>query len=96
MTGPPGQGPNEFYLNMVQSQLDRRFADMTKDLDRRFSEMDRRFNTIDMEIRDIKTKVDKIEDAPKDTFRAYATPILVSIITAILLAFLVRQGVVTK
>lgn len=88
MTGPPA-GPNEFYLNYVQQQLDRRFGDM-KD------EMNRRFNDIDEDMRDLKIKVTKIEGVPKDNFRVYIAPVLISIVTAILIAFLLKQGVVAE
>lgn len=92
MTGAQS-GPNEFYVGLVQQQLDRRFSDLSRDLDRRFSEMDRRFNDVDGDIGDVKKKIEKLEDVPKQNFRAYVTPIIVSLITAILLAFLVKQGV---
>lgn len=94
MTGQ--QGPNEFYVGLVQQQLDRRFSDMTRELDRRFDEVNRRFTTQDKAIEDINRKIDKIEDSPKDTFRAYATPIIVAVFTAIIIAILVKQGVVTS
>lgn len=87
------QGPNEFYVSLVQQQLDRRFSDLSRELDRRFTEMDRRFNDVDGDVKEIKTKIEKLEDVPKQNFRVYVTPIIVSLITAILLAFLVKQGV---
>jgi hypothetical protein len=82
-------GPNEFYVGLVQQQLDRRFSDLEKDLDRRF-------NTVDANIKEIKEDIGKLESSPKDTFRAYVTPILVAVITAIVLTFLIKQGVVNQ
>jgi len=95
LTQPP-PGPSEFYINLVQQQLDRRFSDLEKDLDRRFVEVNRRFSAQDLVIGEIKTNINKIEESPKDTFRAYVTPILVAVITALILTFLIKQGVVTS
>lgn len=85
----PLKGPNEFYINYVQQQIDRRFSDMQSDLDRRF-------NNVDKDNEDIKKRLDRLEVAPRDSFRAYVAPILIAIITAVILTFLVGQGVVAK
>lgn len=87
MTSP--LGPNEWILNYVQQQLDRRFNDMQADIDRRF-------NNVDKDNEDIKKRIDRVEGAPKDSFRTYIVPVLTAIVTALVLSFLVKQGVVTK
>lgn len=83
------QGPNEFWYSQLQSQLDRRFSDMSRDLDRRF-------NAVDKDNEDIQKRLDRLEGAPRDSFRTYFVPVLTAIITAIVLSFLVSRGVVTK
>lgn len=86
MSEPPVSG---FWFTQMQQQIDRRFTDMQRELDRRFTDVDR-------DNEDIQKRLDRLEGAPKDSFRAYVVPILTAIITAIILSFLVRQGVVTK
>jgi hypothetical protein len=89
-------GPNEFYVRLVQDQLDRRFTDLNSDLNRRFEEVNRRFTTQDKAIEDVNKKIDKLEDGPKDTFRTYITPVIVAVITALVLTFLISRGVATQ
>jgi hypothetical protein len=87
LTQPPQTG--DFYYQFYQRELDRRFEDLKNSIDQRFS-------TIDGDIKELKSDVKKIENAPKDTFRAYVTPIITALITAIVLTYLVSQGVTTK
>lgn len=87
MTQPPQAG--DWYYEFYRRELDRRFDSLQSNIDTRFSSIDR-------EIKDIKTDVQKLEDKPKDNFRAYVTPVITALITALILTYLVSQGVVSK
>lgn len=80
---------NDFWFTQMQRELDRRFTDVKE-------EMNRRFTDVDKDNSEIKRRLDRLEGAPKDSFRAYAVPVITAIITAIILSFLVSRGVVTK
>ena len=82
-------GPSSFWYNQIQRELDRRFNDMQ-------DQMNRRFTDIDKDNDEIKKRIIILEGAPRDSFRIYIVPILTAIVTALILSFLVRQGVVTK
>lgn len=88
-----GPGGPEIYMNVVQRQIDSKFGDLDKDLNHRFAELERRFAGIDGVITSIRIDIHELEAAPKATFRAYITPIIISLVTAIALAYLVRHGV---
>lgn len=79
-------GPGEIYMNLVQRQLDSKFADLDRDLDHRFEEFNRRFTNME-------SSITNIQEKPKTVFKTYITPVIVSVITAIALAYLVRHGV---
>lgn len=81
--------PPNFWFLQLQRELDRRFGDLK-------TENDRRFDGIDRDNDDIKKRIEKLEGAPRDSYRTYIVPVLTAIVTAIVLSFLVKQGVVTK
>jgi hypothetical protein len=89
LTIPNQSGDERFILSYLQTELNRRFGDLEKSLDQRFK-------TVEEDIKDVKDEVRKVKDQPQANFKAYILPILISAVSAILIAVLTRQGLVVK
>lgn len=83
MTSPQEYG---FLITSLQNQIDRRFTEMRQEIERRFTDIDR-------DIQKLSDKVDKVEKAPGDNFKIYILPVIISVVSALIIAFAVRLGV---